>query len=223
MRIASLSALPVAVLLVASLTACSGGSQGTDAEASGSSASTTADPSASAAAAATPAADASPATGADAATSSDPTSAGGSASGTLEGKLTFTAPSGFTLDNQYSDSLEFLSADGNQRIVVGFSTAPGGATAEDIAKQATASNVSDSSGTPAAVTADGTVDLGGHKADVFTTCGTKDRESVCARIAIATEGSTMTALMWTTRVRDGGQAAPVSADEFKAAAAGLKG
>lgn len=208
MRITSLSALPVAVLLVASLTACSGGSQGTDAEASGSSASTTADPSASAEAAAT---------------SSDPTSAGGSASGTLEGKLTFTAPSGFTLDNQYSDSLEFLSADGNQRIVVGFSTAPGGATAEDIAKQATASNVSDSSGTPAAVTADGTVDLGGHKADVFTTCGTKDKESVCARIAIATEGSTMTALMWTTRVRDGGQAAPVSADEFKAAAAGLKG
>lgn len=208
MRITSLSALPVAVLLVASLTACSGGSQGTDAEASGSSASTTADPSASAEAAAT---------------SSDPTSAGGSASGTLEGKLTFTAPSGFTLDNQYSDSLEFLSADRNQRIVVGFSTAPGGATAEDIAKQATASNVSDSSGTPAAVTADGTVDLGGHKADVFTTCGTKDKESVCARIAIATEGSTMTALMWTTRVRDGGQAAPVSADEFKAAAAGLKG
>ena len=46
---------------------------------------------------------------------------------------------------------------------------------------------------------------------------------MCARIAIATEGSTMTALMWTTRVRDGGQAAPVSADEFKAAAAGLKG
>ena len=222
MRITSLSALPVAVLLVASLTACSGGSQGTDAEASGSSASTTADPSASAEADATTSADASASTGASAATSSDPTSAG-SASGTLEGKLTFTAPSGFTLDNQYSDSLEFLSADGNQRIVVGFSTAPGGATAEDIAKQATASNVSDSSGTPAAVTADGTVDLGGHKADVFTTCGTKDKESVCARIAIATEGSTMTALMWTTRVRDGGQAAPVSADEFKAAAAGLKG
>ena len=222
MRIASLSALPVAVLLVASLTACSGGSQGTDAEASGSSASTTADPSASAEADATTSADASASTGASAATSSDPTSAG-SASGTLEGKLTFTAPSGFTLDNQYSDSLEFLSADRNQRIVVGFSTAPGGATAEDIAKQATASNVSDSSGTPAAVTADGTVDLGGHKADVFTTCGTKDKESVCARIAIATEGSTMTALMWTTRVRDGGQAAPVSADEFKAAAAGLKG
>ena len=221
MRITSLSALPVAVLLVASLTACSGGSQGTDAEASGSSASTTADPSASAEADATTSADASASTGASAATSSDPTSAG-SASGTLEGKLTFTAPSGFTLDNQYSDSLEFLSADRNQRIVVGFSTAPGGATAEDIAKQATASNVSDSSGTPAAVTADGTVDLGGHKADVFTTCGTKDRESVCARIAIATEGSTMTALMWTTRVRDG-QAAPVSADEFKAAAAGLKG
>ena len=222
MRIASLSALPVAVLLVASLTACSGDSQGTDAEAGGSSASTTADPSASAEADATTSADASASTGASAATSSDPTSAG-SASGTLEGKLTFTAPSGFTLDNQYSDSLEFLSADRNQRIVVGFSTAPGGATAEDIAKQATASNVSDSSGTPAAVTADGTVDLGGHKADVFTTCGTKDRESVCARIAIATEGSTMTALMWTTRVRDGGQAAPVSADEFKAAAAGLKG
>ena len=222
MRIASLSALPVTVLLVASLTACSGGSQGTDAEASGSSASTTADPSASAEADATTSADASASTGASAATSSDPTSAGGSASGTLEGKLTFTAPSGFTLDNQYSDSLEFLSADRNQRIVVGFSTAPGGATAEDIAKQATASNVSDSSGTPAAVTADGTVDLGGHKADVFTTCGTKDRESVCARIAIATEGSTMTALMWTTRVRDG-QAAPVSADEFKAAAASLKG
>lgn len=222
MRIASLSALPVAVLLVASLTACSGGSQGTDAEASGSSASTTADPSASAEADATTSADASASTGASAATGSDPTSAG-SASGTLEGKLTFTAPSGFTLDNQYSDSLEFLSADRNQRIVVGFSTAPGGATAEDIAKQATASNVSDSSGTPAAVTADGTVDLGGHKADVFTTCGTKDRESVCARIAIATEGSTMTALMWTTRVRDGGQAAPVSADEFKAAAASLKG
>lgn len=222
MRITSLSVLPVAVLLVASLTACSGDSQGTDAEASGSSASTTADPSASAEADATTSADASASTGASAATSSDPTSAG-SASGTLEGKLTFTAPSGFTLDNQYSDSLEFLSADGNQRIVVGFSTAPGGATAEDIAKQATASNVSDSSGTPAAVTADGTVDLGGHKADVFTTCGTKDRESVCARIAIATEGSTMTALMWTTRVRDGGQAAPVSADEFKAAAAGLKG
>lgn len=222
MRITSLSALPVAVLLVASLTACSGGSQGTDAEASGSSASTTADPSASAEADATTSADASASTGASAATSSDPTSAG-SASGTLEGKLTFTAPSGFTLDNQYSDSLEFLSADRNQRIVVGFSTAPGGATAEDIAKQATASNVSDSSGTPAAVTADGTVDLGGHKADVFTTCGTKDKESVCARIAIATEGSTMTALMWTTRVRDGGQAAPVSADEFKAAAAGLKG
>lgn len=222
MRIASLSALPVAVLLVASLTACSGGSQGTDAEASGSSASTTADPSASAEADATTSADASASTGASAATSSDPTSAG-SASGTLEGKLTFTAPSGFTLDNQYPDSLEFLSADRNQRIVVGFSTAPGGATAEDIAKQATASNVSDSSGTPAAVTADGTVDLGGHKADVFTTCGTKDKESVCARIAIATEGSTMTALMWTTRVRDGGQAAPVSADEFKAAAAGLKG
>lgn len=222
MRITSLSALPVAVLLVASLTACSGGSQGTDAEASGSSASTTADPSASAEADATTSADASASTGASAATGSDPTSAG-SASGTLEGKLTFTAPSGFTLDNQYSDSLEFLSADRNQRIVVGFSTAPGGATAEDIAKQATASNVSDSSGTPAAVTADGTVDLGGHKADVFTTCGTKDRESVCARIAIATEGSTMTALMWTTRVRDGGQAAPVSADEFKAAAAGLKG
>ena len=222
MRITSLSALPIAVLLVASLTACSGGSQGTDAEASGSSASTTADPS-SAEADATTSADASASTGASAATSSDPTSAGGSASGTLEGKLTFTAPSGFTLDNQYSDSLEFLSADGNQRIVVGFSTAPGGATAEDIAKQATASNVSDSSGTPAAVTADGTVDLGGHKADVFTTCGTKDKESVCARIAIATEGSTMTALMWTTRVRDGGQAAPVSADEFKAAAAGLKG
>ena len=221
MRITSLSALPVAVLLVASLTACSGGSQGTDAEAGGSSASTTADPSASAEADATTSADASASTGASAATSSDPTSAG-SASGTLEGKLTFTAPSGFTLDNQYSDSLEFLSADRNQRIVVGFSTAPGGATAEDIAKQATASNVSDSSGTPAAVTADGTVDLGGHKADVFTTCGTKDRESVCARIAIATEGSTMTALMWTTRVRDG-QAAPVSADEFKAAAAGLKG
>lgn len=223
MRIASLSALPVTVLLAASLTACSGGSQGTDAEASGSSASTTADPSASAEADATTSADASASTGASAATSSDPTSAGGSASGTLEGKLTFTAPSGFTLDNQYSDSLEFLSADGNQRIVVGFSTAPGGATAEDIAKQATASNVSDPSGTPAAVTADGTVDLGGHKADVFTTCGTKDKESVCARIAIATEGSTMTALMWTTRVRDGGQAAPVSADEFKAAAAGLKG
>ena len=222
MRIASLSALPVAVLLVASLTACSGDSQGTDAEAGGSSASTTADPSASAEADATTSADASASTGASAATSSDPTSAG-SASGTLEGKLTFTAPSGFTLDNQYSDSLEFLSADRNQRIVVGFSTAPGGATAEDIAKQATASNVSDSSGTPAAVTADGTVDLGGHKADVFTTCGTKDKESVCARIAIATEGSTMTALMWTTRVRDGGQAAPVSADEFKAAAAGLKG
>ena len=222
MRIASLSALPVAVLLVASLTACSGDSQGTDAEAGGSSASTTADPSASAEADATTSADASASTGASAATGSDPTSAG-SASGTLEGKLTFTAPSGFTLDNQYSDSLEFLSADRNQRIVVGFSTAPGGATAEDIAKQATASNVSDSSGTPAAVTADGTVDLGGHKADVFTTCGTKDRESVCARIAIATEGSTMTALMWTTRVRDGGQAAPVSADEFKAAAAGLKG
>lgn len=222
MRITSLSALPVAVLLVASLTACSGDSQGTDAEASGSSASTTADPSASAEADATTSADASASTGASAATSSDPTSAG-SASGTLEGKLTFTAPSGFTLDNQYSDSLEFLSADRNQRIVVGFSTAPGGATAEDIAKQATASNVSDSSGTPAAVTADGTVDLGGHKADVFTTCGTKDRESVCARIAIATEGSTMTALMWTTRVRDGGQAAPVSADEFKAAAASLKG
>lgn len=222
MRITSLSALPVAVLLVASLTACSGGSQGTDAEASGSSASTTADPSASAEADATTSADASASTGASAATGSDPTSAG-SASGTLEGKLTFTAPSGFTLDNQYSDSLEFLSADRNQRIVVGFSTAPGGATAEDIAKQATASNVSDSSGTPAAVTADGTVDLGGHKADVFTTCGTKDKESVCARIAIATEGSTMTALMWTTRVRDGGQAAPVSADEFKAAAAGLKG
>ena len=221
MRIASLSALPVAVLLVASLTACSGDSQGTDAEAGGSSASTTADPSASAEADATTSADASASTGASAATSSDPTSAG-SASGTLEGKLTFTAPSGFTLDNQYSDSLEFLSADRNQRIVVGFSTAPGGATAEDIAKQATASNVSDSSGTPAAVTADGTVDLGGHKADVFTTCGTKDKESVCARIAIATEGSTMTALMWTTRVRDG-QAAPVSADEFKAAAAGLKG
>lgn len=221
MRIASLSALPVAVLLVASLTACSGDSQGTDAEAGGSSASTTADPSASAEADATTSADASASTGASAATSSDPTSAG-SASGTLEGKLTFTAPSGFTLDNQYSDSLEFLSADRNQRIVVGFSTAPGGATAEDIAKQATASNVSDSSGTPAAVTADGTVDLGGHKADVFTTCGTKDRESVCARIAIATEGSTMTALMWTTRVRDG-QAAPVSADEFKAAAASLKG
>lgn len=221
MRITSLSALPVAVLLVASLTACSGGSQGTDAEASGSSASTTADPSASAEADATTSADASASTGASAATGSDPTSAG-SASGTLEGKLTFTAPSGFTLDNQYSDSLEFLSADRNQRIVVGFSTAPGGATAEDIAKQATASNVSDSSGTPAAVTADGTVDLGGHKADVFTTCGTKDRESVCARIAIATEGSTMTALMWTTRVRDG-QAAPVSADEFKAAAASLKG
>lgn len=222
MRITSLSALPVAVLLVASLTACSGDSQGTDAEAGGSSASTTADPSASAEADATTSADASASTGASAATSSDPTSAG-SASGTLEGKLTFTAPSGFTLDNQYSDSLEFLSADRNQRIVVGFSTAPGGATAEDIAKQATASNVSDSSGTPAAVTADGTVDLGGHKADVFTTCGTKDRESVCARIAIATEGSTMTALMWTTRVRDGGQAAPVSADEFKAAAASLKG
>lgn len=221
MRIASLSALPVAVLLVASLTACSGDSQGTDAEAGGSSASTTADPSASAEADATTSADASASTGASAATSSDPTSAG-SASGTLEGKLTFTAPSGFTLDNQYSDSLEFLSADRNQRIVVGFSTAPGGATAEDIAKQATASNVSDSSGTPAAVTADGTVDLGGHKADVFTTCGTKDKESVCARIAIATEGSTMTALMWTTRVRDG-QAAPVSADEFKAAAASLKG
>lgn len=221
MRIASLSVLPVAVLLVASLTACSGDSQGTDAEAGGSSASTTADPSASAEADATTSADASASTGASAATSSDPTSAG-SASGTLEGKLTFTAPSGFTLDNQYSDSLEFLSADRNQRIVVGFSTAPGGATAEDIAKQATASNVSDSSGTPAAVTADGTVDLGGHKADVFTTCGTKDRESVCARIAIATEGSTMTALMWTTRVRDG-QAAPVSADEFKAAAASLKG
>ena len=221
MRITSLSALPVAVLLVASLTACSGGSQGTDAEASGSSASTTADPSASAEADATTSADASASTGASAATSSDPTSAG-SASGTLEGKLTFTAPSGFTLDNQYSDSLEFLSADRNQRIVVGFSTAPGGATAEDIAKQATASNVSDSSGTPAAVTADGTVDLGGHKADVFTTCGTKDKESVCARIAVATEGSTMTALMWTTRVRDG-QAAPVSADEFKAAAASLKG
>ena len=221
MRITSLSALPVAVLLVASLTACSGGSQGTDAEAGGSSASTTADPSASAEADATTSADASASTGASAATGSDPTSAG-SASGTLEGKLTFTAPSGFTLDNQYSDSLEFLSADGNQRIVVGFSTAPGGATAEDIAKQATASNVSDSSGTPAAVTADGTVDLGGHKADVFTTCGTKDRESVCARIAVATEGSTMTALMWTTRVRDG-QAAPVSADEFKAAAASLKG
>jgi len=222
MRITSLSVLPVAVLLVASLTACSGDSQGTDAEAGGSSASTTADPSASAEADATTSADASASTGASAATGSDPTSAG-SASGTLEGKLTFTAPSGFTLDNQYSDSLEFLSADRNQRIVVGFSTAPGGATAEDIAKQATASNVSDSSGTPAAVTADGTVDLGGHKADVFTTCGTKDRESVCARIAIATEGSTMTALMWTTRVRDGGQAAPVSADEFKAAAAGLKG
>lgn len=221
MRITSLSALPVAVLLVASLTACSGGSQGTDAEAGGSSASTTADPSASAEADATTSADASASTGASAATGSDPTSAG-SASGTLEGKLTFTAPSGFTLDNQYSDSLEFLSADRNQRIVVGFSTAPGGATAEDIAKQATASNVSDSSGTPAAVTADGTVDLGGHKADVFTTCGTKDKESVCARIAIATEGSTMTALMWTTRVRDG-QAAPVSADEFKAAAASLKG
>ena len=221
MRITSLSALPVAVLLVASLTACSGGSQGTDAEAGGSSASTTADPSASAEADATTSADASASTGASAATGSDPTSAG-SASGTLEGKLTFTAPSGFTLDNQYSDSLEFLSADRNQRIVVGFSTAPGGATAEDIAKQATASNVSDSSGTPAAVTADGTVDLGGHKADVFTTCGTKDRESVCARIAVATEGSTMTALMWTTRVRDG-QAAPVSADEFKAAAASLKG
>ena len=221
MRITSLSALPVAVLLVASLTACSGDSQGTDAEAGGSSASTTADPSASAEADATTSADASASTGASAATSSDPTSAG-SASGTLEGKLTFTAPSGFTLDNQYPDSLEFLSADRNQRIVVGFSTAPGGATAEDIAKQATASNVSDSSGTPAAVTADGTVDLGGHKADVFTTCGTKDKESVCARIAIATEGSTMTALMWTTRVRDG-QAAPVSADEFKAAAAGLKG
>ena len=221
MRITSLSVLPVAVLLVASLTACSGDSQGTDAEAGGSSASTTADPSASAEADATTSADASASTGASAATSSDPTSAG-SASGTLEGKLTFTAPSGFTLDNQYSDSLEFLSADRNQRIVVGFSTAPGGATAEDIAKQATASNVSDSSGTPAAVTADGTVDLGGHKADVFTTCGTKDRESVCARIAIATEGSTMTALMWTTRVRDG-QAAPVSADEFKAAAASLKG
>ena len=48
MHITSLSALPVAVLLVASLTACSGGSQGTDAEAGGSSASTTADPSASA-------------------------------------------------------------------------------------------------------------------------------------------------------------------------------
>ena len=222
MRITSLSALPVAVLLVASLTACSGDSQGTDAEAGGSSASTTADPSASAEADATTSADASASTGASAATGSDPTSAG-SASGTLEGKLTFTAPSGFTLDNQYSDSLEFLSADGNQRIVVGFSTAPGGATAEDIAKQATASNVSDSSGTPAAVTADGTVDLGGHKADVFTTCGTKDKESVCARIAVATEGSTMTALMWTTRVRDGGQAAPVSADEFKAAAASLKG
>ncbi|WP_314719481.1 hypothetical protein [uncultured Actinomyces sp.] len=222
MRITSLSALPVAVLLVASLTACSGDSQGTDAEAGGSSASTTADPSASAEADATTSADASASTGASAATGSDPTSAG-SASGTLEGKLTFTAPSGFTLDNQYSDSLEFLSADRNQRIVVGFSTAPGGATAEDIAKQATASNVSDSSGTPAAVTADGTVDLGGHKADVFTTCGTKDKESVCARIAVATEGSTMTALMWTTRVRDGGQAAPVSADEFKAAAAGLKG
>ncbi len=222
MRITSLSVLPVAVLLVASLTACSGDSQGTDAEAGGSSASTTADPSASAEADATTSADASASTGASAATGSDPTSAG-SASGTLEGKLTFTAPSGFTLDNQYSDSLEFLSADRNQRIVVGFSTAPGGATAEDIAKQATASNVSDSSGTPAAVTADGTVDLGGHKADVFTTCGTKDKESVCARIAIATEGSTMTALMWTTRVRDGGQAAPVSADEFKAAAAGLKG
>lgn len=221
MRITSLSVLPVAVLLVASLTACSGDSQGTDAEAGGSSASTTADPSASAEADATTSADASASTGASAATSSDPTSAG-SASGTLEGKLTFTAPSGFTLDNQYSDSLEFLSADRNQRIVVGFSTAPGGATAEDIAKQATASNVSDSSGTPAAVTADGTVDLGGHKADVFTTCGTKDKESVCARIAIATEGSTMTALMWTTRVRDG-QAAPVSADEFKAAAASLKG
>ena len=221
MRITSLSALPVAVLLVASLTACSGGSQGTDAEAGGSSASTTADPSASAEADATTSADASASTGASAATGSDPTSAG-SASGTLEGKLTFTAPSGFTLDNQYSDSLEFLSADRNQRIVVGFSTAPGGATAEDIAKQATASNVSDPSGTPAAVTADGTVDLGGHKADVFTTCGTKDKESVCARIAIATEGSTMTALMWTTRVRDG-QAAPVSADEFKAAAASLKG
>ena len=221
MRITSLSALPVAVLLVASLTACSGGSQGTDAEAGGSSASTTADPSASAEADATTSADASASTGASAATGSDPTSAG-SASGTLEGKLTFTAPSGFTLDNQYSDSLEFLSADRNQRIVVGFSTAPGGATAEDIAKQATASNVSDSSGTPAAVTAAGTVDLGGHKADVFTTCGTKDKESVCARIAIATEGSTMTALMWTTRVRDG-QAAPVSADEFKAAAASLKG
>jgi hypothetical protein len=221
MRITSLSVLPVAVLLVASLTACSGDSQGTDAEAGGSSASTTADPSASAEADATTSADASASTGASAATGSDPTSAG-SASGTLEGKLTFTAPSGFTLDNQYSDSLEFLSADRNQRIVVGFSTAPGGATAEDIAKQATASNVSDSSGTPAAVTADGTVDLGGHKADVFTTCGTKDRESVCARIAIATEGSTMTALMWTTRVRDG-QAAPVSADEFKAAAASLKG
>lgn len=222
MRITSLSALPVAVLLVASLTACSGDSQGTDAEAGGSSASTTADPSASAEADATTSADASASTGASAATGSDPTSAG-SASGTLEGKLTFTAPSGFTLDNQYSDSLEFLSADRNQRIVVGFSTAPGGATAEDIAKQATASNVSDSSGTPAAVTADGTVDLGGHKADVFTTCGTKDKESVCARIAVATEGSTMTALMWTTRVRDGGQAAPVSADEFKAAAASLKG
>lgn len=221
MRITSLSVLPVAVLLVASLTACSGDSQGTDAEAGGSSASTTADPSASAEADATTSADASASTGASAATGSDPTSAG-SASGTLEGKLTFTAPSGFTLDNQYPDSLEFLSADRNQRIVVGFSTAPGGATAEDIAKQATASNVSDSSGTPAAVTADGTVDLGGHKADVFTTCGTKDRESVCARIAIATEGSTMTALMWTTRVRDG-QAAPVSADEFKAAAASLKG
>lgn len=221
MRITSLSVLPVAVLLVASLTACSGDSQGTDAEAGGSSASTTADPSASAEADATTSADASASTGASAATGSDPTSAG-SASGTLEGKLTFTAPSGFTLDNQYSDSLEFLSADRNQRIVVGFSTAPGGATAEDIAKQATASNVSDSSGTPAAVTADGTVDLGGHKADVFTTCGTKDRESVCARIAVATEGSTMTALMWTTRVRDG-QAAPVSADEFKAAAASLKG
>lgn len=222
MRITSLSALPVAVLLVASLTACSGDSQGTDAEAGGSSASTTADPSASAEADATTSADASASTGASAATGSDPTSAG-SASGTLEGKLTFTAPSGFTLDNQYSDSLEFLSADRNQRIVVGFSTAPGGATAEDIAKQATASNVSDSSGTPAAVTADGTVDLGGHKADVFTTCGTKDKESVCARIAVATEGGTMTALMWTTRVRDGGQAAPVSADEFKAAAASLKG
>ena len=221
MRITSLSVLPVAVLLVASLTACSGDSQGTDAEAGGSSASTTADPSASAEADATTSADASASTGASAATGSDPTSAG-SASGTLEGKLTFTAPSGFTLATQSSDSLEFLSADRNQRIVVGFSTAPGGATAEAIAKQATASNVSDSSGTPAAVTADGTVDLGGHKADVFTTCGTKDRESVCARIAIATEGSTMTALMWTTRVRDG-QAAPVSADEFKAAAASLKG